>query len=297
MQLRGIFAAVTTPFEASTGEVDVAAFRRNAQFVLDAPLAGLVLFGSTGEGVLVDRDERSGMLAAARELLDGRLLLAGAGAESTRATIRLCRDAASAGADAVLVQPPGFFRSLMTPRALLDHYARVADASPVPVILYQVPVPFRSVDLELPLIAQLSEHPNIIGVKDSSGDVTALRELERTCVREFAVIVGTAAVLRDALDAGACAGILALAAIAPHECTEIYRLWQSGEREESARVQATAADLHRAVVGRFSVPGIKAALDFLGLPGGAPRPPMQPLDAADRAAVEAAIGAATRISR
>lgn len=297
MELKGIFAAVTTPFAESTGAVDVGAFRANAQFLLEAPLAGLVLFGSTGEGVLVDGSERAGMLAAARELLGERLLLAGAGAESTRAAIRLCRDAAAAGADAVLVQPPGFFRSLMTPAALLDHYTRVADGSPVPVILYQVPAPFRSVDLDLPLIAKLSGHPNIVGVKDSSGDVAALAELERTCRPGFAVIVGTAAVLRDALDAGACAGILALAAIAPHECTEICRLWTSGELEESGRVQGVAADLHKAIVGRFSVPGIKAALDLLGLPGGAPRAPLQPLGAAERAMVEAALKAALRAPR
>lgn len=297
MELRGIFAAVTTPFTDATGEVDAGAFRTNAQFLLEAPLAGLVLFGSTGEGVLVDARERSEMLAVARELLGQRLLLAGAGAESTRATIALCRDAATAGADAALVQPPGFFRSLMTPAALLDHYTRVADASPVPVILYQVPVPFRSVDLDLPLIAKLSGHPNIVGVKDSSGDVAAIAQLERTCRPGFAVIVGTAAVLRDALDAGASAGILALAAIAPHECTEIHRLWQSGEREESGRVQAAAADLHKAVVGRFSVPGIKAALDLLGLAGGAPRPPLQPLGAAERAMVAAALKAASRAPR
>ena len=297
MELKGIFAAVTTPFDAANGDVDVGAFRKNAHFLLDAPLAGLVLFGSTGEGVLVGRDERAGMLAAARDLLGERLLLAGCGAESTRATIRLCREAAAAGADAVLVQPPGFFRSLMTPAALLDHYSRVADASPVPVILYQVPMPFRSVDLDLPLIARLSEHPNIAGVKDSSGDVAALGELDRTCREGFAIIVGTAGVLRDALEAGASAGILALAAIAPHECTEIYRLWQSGEDEECARVQAVAAELHKAVVGRFSVPGIKAALDALGLPGGAPRSPIQPLAATDRAIVEDAMKRASRIPR
>lgn len=297
MQLKGIFAAATTPFTATTGEVDVAGFRRNAEFLLDAPLAGLVLFGSTGEGVLVDRDERGEMLAAAREMLGERLLLAGTGAESTRASIGLCRDAAAAGADAVLVQPPGFFRSLMTAPALSDHYARIADASPVPVVLYQVPAPFRSVNLDLPLIARLARHPNIVGVKDSSGDVASLRELERTCGDGFAVIVGTAAVLQDALDAGACGGILALAAIAPLECTEIYRLWQSGEREEAARRQSVAAELHRSVVARFSVPGVKAALDFLGLPGGLPRPPIQALGAAERAMVEDAMTAAARAPR
>jgi 4-hydroxy-2-oxoglutarate aldolase len=295
VQLTGVLAAATTPFDATTGEVDVDGFRRNAQFMLGAPLAGLVLFGSTGEGVLVDPDERTELLAIARELLGDRLMLAGTGAESTRAAIRLCRAAAAQGADAVLVHPPGYFRSLMTPTALLEHYTAVADASPVPVVLYQVPVPFRSVDLELSLIARLSRHPNIVGVKDSTGDVAALRELGRVCADGFALIVGTAAVLQDALDAGACAGILALAAIAPHECAEISHLFKSGEREEAARVQAVAAPLHRAIVARFGVPGVKAALDFLGLAGGPSRSPLQALGPAERAMVEDAMKAASPI--
>lgn len=297
MQLNGIFAAVTTPFDAATGDVDAAGFRRNAQFLLDAPLAGLVLFGSTGEGVLIEPAERAGLLAMAREMAGNRLVLAGAGAESTRATIRLCRDAAAAGADAVLVQPPGYFRSLMTASALFAHYTAVADASPVPVVLYQVPVASRSVELELSLIARLSGHPNIIGVKDSTGDPAALAELHRTCADGFAVIVGTAAVVLDALDAGASAGILALAAIAPQECAEIYRLWLSGERDEAARVQAAAAPLHRAIVARFGVPGVKAALDVLGLAGGPPRPPLLALDPAERAMVEEALRSALAIQR
>lgn len=292
MQLKGIFAATTTPFDSTTGDVDVDGFRRNAQFLLDGSVAGLVLFGSTGEGPLVDADERGEMLAVARDMIGDRLLLAGTGAESTRATIRLCRTAATAGADAVLVQPPGYFRSLMTPQALFEHYTRVADASPVPVVLYQVPPPFRSVDLDIPLIVRLAEHPNVIGVKDSTGDLAALREL--AAGRDgFAVIVGTAAVLHDALDAGACAGILALAAFAPYECTEIYRRWQSGEREGTARLQVEAARLHRAVVAQFSVPGVKAALDLLGLAGGPPRSPLRALGPAERATIEEAMRSLT----
>jgi 4-hydroxy-2-oxoglutarate aldolase len=297
MRLHGIFAPATTPFDPATGELDLAGFRRNATFLLDAPLAGLVLFGSTGEGVFVDEDERTRLLEAARGMMDGRLLLAGTGAESTRATIRLTRAAAAAGADAVLVQPPGFFRPFMTPAALEAHYTAVADASPVPVVIYQVPVPFRSVDLDLALIARLSRHPNIVGVKDSTGDLAALGELVRTSADGsddgsaggFAVLVGTAAVLHDALGAGAVGGILGAAVVAPAECAEIYDLWRRGERAEAERLQTVVAPLHRAVVAKFGVPGVKAALDFLGLAGGPPRPPLQPLGAVDRAAVEAAL--------
>ena len=288
MRLQGIFAPAATPFDAA-GDLHIEGFRRNTAFLLDAPLAGLVLFGSTGEGVLIDEDERVRLLEAAQALMDGRLLLAGTGAESTRATIRMTRAAAAAGADAVLVQPPGYFRSLMTPAALEAHYTRVADAAPVPVVLYQVPVPFRSVDLDSGLIARLSRHPNIIGVKDSTGDVAALAELVRACDDDFAVIVGTAAALLDALDAGASGGILGVAAFAPERCCEIDRLWREGRRDEAREVQAAVAPLHRAVVARFGVPGVKAALDLRGLAGGRPRPPLEPLGAEDRVAVEAAL--------
>ncbi len=297
MNLHGVFAPTTTPFDAATGDVDPAAFRKNAEFLLETPIAGLVLFGSTGEGVFIDEGERTELLEIAGDMMDGRLLLAGTGAESTRATIRLSRAAAAAGAHAVLVHPPGYFRSLMTPAALEAHYFAVADSSPVPVVLYQVPVPFRSVDLDLPLIACLSRHPNIVGVKDSTGDLAALRELVRTCDEKFAVIVGTAAVLHDALGAGACAGILGLAAFAPAECTEIYRLWKENDREAAIRIQEVAAPLHRAVVAKYGVPGVKAALDLLGLPGGLPRAPLQPIGADDRAAVEAALVSARLSSR
>ena len=293
-RLHGIFAPATTPFDPATGEVDVAGFRRNAAFLLDAPLAGLVLFGSTGEGVYVDEDERTRLLEAARGMMDrsdGRILLAGTGAESTRATIRLTRAAAAAGADAVLVQPPGFFRPFMTPAALEAHYTAVADASPVPVVIYQVPVPFRSVDLDAALVARLSRHPNVAGVKDSTGDVAALGELARTCEEGFAVLVGSAAVLHDALEAGACGGILGAAVIAPAECAAIHYCFRRGEGAEAERLQALVAPLHRAVVAKLGVPGVKAALDLLGLAGGPPRPPLQPLGVDDRAAVEAALGA------
>ncbi len=292
MQLKGVFAPTTTPFDRSTGEVDLAGFRRNARFLLDTPIAGLVLFGSTGEGVFIDETERPPLLEAAREIAGQRRVLAGAGGESTRATIRMSCAAAAAGADAVLVHPPGYFRSLMTPAALHAHYSAVADNAPVPIVLYQVPVPFRSVDLDLPLIAELSRHPNIIGVKDSTGDLAALRELVRTCDPGFSVIVGTAAVLHDALDAGACAGILGLAAFAPAECAAIHQLWEAGQGAEAARIQARAAPLHKAVVARYGVPGVKAALDFIGQVGGPTRPPLLPLDPVDRGQVEQAVTAA-----
>lgn len=278
VDLTGILAPVTTPFDPVSGEADVVALRRNARAWLEAPLGGLVLFGSTGEGLLLEEDERTAMLEGVREVAGPeRLVLAGTGAESTRATIRLSRAAAAAGADAVLVQPPAYYRPQLTPEALRDHYSAVADASPVPVILYQVPSAYAGVDLEAGLVAELAHHPNIIGIKDSTGDLRALGALVETCPPQFTVLVGSGAVLYGALEVGARGGILAVALLAPHAACEIYRRKREGDEAGAGRIQERIAPVHRTVVGGFGVPGVKAALDLLGLSGGPTRSPLKPL--------------------
>lgn len=269
------------------------AFRRNARAWLEAPLSGLVLFGSTGEGLLLEDDERIRILESVREATgEDRLLLAGTGAESTRAAIRLSREAAAAGADAVLVQPPGYYRPQLTPEALRDHYTAVADASTVPVLLYQVPPAYTGADLQSGLVAELANHPNIVGIKDSTGDLKALGTLVDTCRSDFAVLVGSGAVMYGALEVGACGGILAVAVLAPHAACELYQLKQEGDEPGAGRIQERLAPLHRAVVAGHGVPGVKAALDLLGLVGGPTRPPLMPLGDEGRAAVREALQAA-----
>ncbi|HEX5725033.1 MAG TPA: dihydrodipicolinate synthase family protein, partial [Longimicrobiaceae bacterium] len=196
MELAGVFAPATTPFDPVTGDADLVSLRANLRAWLRAPLAGVVLFGSTGEGVLLDEDEKVRLVEGTREVVDGgRLLLAGTGAESTRATVRATRAAAAAGADAVLVQPPAFYRPLLTAEALRDHFTAVADASPVPVILYQVPPRFSGIELHPGLVGELSRHPNVAGIKDSSGDLKTLGALADACRGECAVLAGSGAVL------------------------------------------------------------------------------------------------------
>lgn len=292
LDLTGIFAPVTTPFDAVTGEVDVVAFRRNVRSWLEAPLSGLVLFGSTGEGVLLDEAERTAMLDAVREIVGPeRLILAGAGAESTRATIRLCASAAEAGADAVLVQPPTYYRPQLTPEALRDHYAAVADASPIPVVLYQVPPAYAGPELPAGLVAELARHPNIVGIKDSTGDLKWLGDLVDACPSEFQILVGSGAVLYGALEVGACGGILAVSLLAPHAACEIFRLKREGDEAGAGKLQERIAPVHRAIVGGLGVPGMKAALDLVGLTGGPPRSPLKPLKEKERAAVRGALEA------
>lgn len=293
LQLAGVFAPLTTPFHPNTGEVDPAAMAANAHALLRAPLTGVVLFGSTGEGVLLDADEKQRLLEAVRDAVPGdRMLLAGTGAESTRATIRATKEAAERGVDAVLVQPPAFYKPQMTPEALREHFRTVADASPVPVILYQVPPRFSTVELVPGLVGTLMHHPNIIGIKDSTGELKSLGALVDACGPHGTVLVGSGAMLYGALETGARGGILAVALLAPGECAEICAAYAGGDLARAGRLQERIAPVHHAVVGKLGVPGVKAALDLLGLAGGSPRPPLQPLRDREREAAGDALRAA-----
>jgi 4-hydroxy-2-oxoglutarate aldolase len=293
VELSGVLAPATTPFDPVSGEVDLVSLRANLRRWLEAPLSGVVLFGSTGEGVLLDEDEKARLTAGCREVVDGgRLLLAGTGAESTRAAIRQARAVAAEGADAVLVQPPSFYRPLMTPSALRDHFLAVADASPVPVLLYQVPPRFSGVEMEPGLVGELARHPNVAGIKDSSGDLRTLGALIDACAGRAAVLAGSGAVLYAALEMGAAGGVLAVALLLPAECARLCEAFAAGRLAEAGGLQERIAPLHAAVVGGLGIPGVKAALDALGMHGGAPRPPIEPLRSRDGGRLADALAAA-----
>ena len=293
MELKGVFAPATTPFDPVTGEADLVSLRANLRAWLGAPISGVVLFGSTGEGPLLDEDEKARLTEGARDVVDGgRLLLAGTGAESTRATIRATRAVAEAGADGVLVQPPAYFRPAMTPDVLRDHYLAVADASPVPVILYQVPPRFSTVELPAGLVGELMKHPNVVGIKDSTGDLKTMGALVEACAGRGAVLAGSGAMLYGALETGAVGGILAVSLLAPAECAALCRAFAEGRLAEAGRLQEMLAPLHKTVVADLGNPGVKAALDALGLHGGPPRPPLKSLRAKDLPRVHDALAAA-----
>jgi 4-hydroxy-2-oxoglutarate aldolase len=293
IELAGIYAPATTPFDAVTGDADVVAMRANVRAWLEHPLAGVVLFGSTGEGLLVDDDERARVLDGVRDVVDdGRALLAGVAAESTRAAVRLAHLSADHGADAVLVQPPAYYRPALTAEALRDHFRAVADASPVPVVLYQVPPQFSGIELAAGLVGELAQHPNIAGIKDSTGDLRTLGAYVDACGGRCAVLVGSGAAAFGALETGAVGGILAVSLLAPAEAAALYARWRAGDGAAAGRLQERIGPVHRAVVAQRGVAGIKAGLDMLGLTGGAPRPPLRPLRERDRAEVRAALESA-----
>ena len=195
-------------------------------------------------------------------------------AESRRGTIAQIKRAAEAGADAVLVITPHFYRSSITQQALVDHYRAAADASPVPVLLYSMPA-LTGIKIEPETAAQLSEHPNIIGIKDSSADVAKLQETIKLTGDDFAVLTGNGTVLHEALRAGACGGILAVGCVAPGICIEIFRAVESGDMDRAALLQTKLTPLATAVTTRFGIGGLKAGLEMKGFAGGAVRLPLR----------------------
>jgi 4-hydroxy-2-oxoglutarate aldolase len=222
IDLSGTFLPVTTPFDPVTGDIDVVAFRANLRHWFQSPISGILVSGSTGESVLLDDEERTTLLEAAADVVpDDALLIAGTGSESTRHTIRLTVQAAEAGADAVLVSPPAYYRGAMTPAVLARHYRAVADASPVPMLIYQVPLRLSTLDLPTGLVGELSQHPNIVGIKDSRGKLELVGELVEQTGDDFQVLVGSGALLYGALETGAVGGIVAVGLLAPAEAAAI----------------------------------------------------------------------------
>lgn len=280
IDLSGVHVPATSPFDPVTGEIDLVGMRSNVRRWLDGGIRGIVIAGSTGESALLDEGERVHLAEASRGLVsaDG-LVIVGTGLESTRATIRLNRAVADVGADAVLVQPPAFFRGAMTPDVLRTHYTRVADESPIPVILYQAPLKLSTLELPTGLIAELSGHPNIVGIKDSRGNLDLLGELVEQTREGFQVLVGSGALLFGALMTGAVGGILAVADLAPRESVEIYRTFLADRTAAAGAIQERIAPVHNGIVGGMGVPGVKAAMDMLGYRGGSPRGPLPPFPA------------------
>lgn len=276
VDLSGTFLPVTTPFDPVTGDVDVVAFRANLRQWFQHPLSGVLIAGSTGEAAFLDEEERATLVEATAEVVpQDAFVIAGTGLESTRHTIRLTKRVAEAGADAVLVSPPAFYKGAMTAGVLARHFKAVADASPVPVLIYQVPLRLSTLDLATGLVAELSQHPNIAGIKDSRGKLELIGELVEHSADDFQVLVGSGALLYGALETGAVGGIVAVGLMAAAEAAEISVAFREGRTADAGRIQERIAPVHREIVGGMGVPGIKAALDLLGLHGGPPRPPLE----------------------
>jgi 4-hydroxy-2-oxoglutarate aldolase len=214
---------------------------------------------------------------ARKRIPSSMTLLAGTGLESTQATINLTKEAADRGADAVLVKNPFYFKSQMTFDVYKTHYEAVADASPIPVIIYNVPV-FTGVPLQSKLVIGLAKHPNIRGLKDSSGDPKLISEVVwNTEGLNFGVLAGAAATLLPAMVAGARGGIIALACAAPKATLALYRAFAAGDYQKAAHIQRIIAPAAGAVTEKHGIAGLKGGMDLEGFEAGLPRKPLLPL--------------------
>jgi 4-hydroxy-2-oxoglutarate aldolase len=275
MQLHGIYCPITTPFHDGRGAVDKLAY--NLEKLAAAGLAGYVLFGSSGEAPFIPVAERIELIKAARAAIpSSRRFIVGTGFESTFETIAFTKQAADLGADCALVLTPNYYKNQMNDEVYERHFVSVADKSPIPVILYNVPV-FTGIDLSAKVVKKLSNHPNIIGIKDSTSNLAKMIELT-TLPRRFNVLVGNAVNFLTGLFLGAQGAVLALCNLAAKPCVEIYDLYGKGDHDEARQRFLRVLPLVNKVIAPYGIPGIKAGMDMLGYFGGLPRAPLLAVD-------------------
>ncbi len=295
LDLSGIFPPIPTPFEAD-GRLAFGRLEGNLQRWNRLPLRGYVVGGSNGEFPLLTLDERVEVVRAARgAAAPGRRILAGSGMESTRATIELTRRMAEAGAEAALVVTPSYYRGRMSAAALTKHYLAVAEASPIPIVLYNVPAN-TGVDLPVEAAVDLSRHPNIAGMKESGGDVAKISRILQACDHDFQVLAGSAGFFLGALAVGSVGCIAALANLAATELDGLLKAFRSGDMETARSMQQRLVEANAAVTSLFGVAGLKAALDAMGFYGGPVRSPLQPLNEDERGRLEAILRQAGLLS-
>jgi len=286
--LKGIIPPVVTPFDRQ-GKIDEGLFRENLHKLVGIGLSGVLVAGSTGEAPYLEERERLRLVEVARDQVRApEILIAGTGLESTDATVRLSQEAVARGADAVLVLTPNYYKSKMDADTLAAHYRTVARKVPRPVIIYSIPQ-FTGLYLEPATIRKLSQIPNLVGLKESSGDIRFVRAVLRQVRPGFRVLVGSVVIVYQALRAGVVGGVLGQASFAPELCVGLYQAFLQGKRKTALEFQERLIPLGQKIALPFGVPGIKAALDLSGYAGGFPRAPLAPLGPAAREAVAAAL--------
>jgi 4-hydroxy-2-oxoglutarate aldolase len=277
MDFSGVFPALTTPFDAD-GSVSLSDLKHNILLYNKTDLAGYVALGSTGESVLLTHAEMEGVLITVKEnAAKEKKLIAGCGAESTAVTIERVKRAAEIGYHVALVKTPYYYKPFYKAEAQIAHFRRVADASPIPVMLYSVPI-FTGVALDPTDVATLSEHPNIIGIKDSSGNIPALAEMIAITPPGFQILVGSAATVYPSLTIGARGAILALACALPEKCAALYQLYRHGQLELAREMQNVLVRASKTFMSEMGIAGIKFVMDQRGYRGGDPRLPLLPLE-------------------
>lgn len=295
MKFTGIFPPLTTPF-AADGSLSLEGLRSNVAKYNATRVSGYVATGSTGEAVLLTREETEQVWATVREAAaPGKMLIAGTGAESTAETIARTNRAADLGYQAALVKTPHYFKPQMTEDALTAYFFRVADAAKIPILLYSIPQ-FTSIAIEAPLVCRLAAHANIVGIKESSGNVHRIAEIIHMAPPGFQTLVGSAATFNASLAVGAVAGILGLACALPEACVQLYQAATNGNNERARTLQHQLLEPATVIVGGLGVAGVKYALDQVGYYGGPTRPPLLPLSDAQKKEVDALLAGVASLS-
>ncbi|HNV34954.1 MAG TPA: 4-hydroxy-tetrahydrodipicolinate synthase [Bacillota bacterium] len=280
--IKGVFAPIATPF-TDAGGLDFQSLKKNMEIWDKTRLAGYVVLGSNGEANFLTFDEKVSLVAEVARINEGRkLIIAGTGVETTAETIKLTAETAKAGAQAALVLPPFYFKAAMGNAALSMHYRAVADASPIPIMLYNMPGN-TGLNLTSGLVAELSNHPNIIGIKDSGGNIVQISEIVAKSKPGFIVFAGSGSFLLPTLAVGGKGTTAALANIAADELADIYDAFMAGDMQKAKQAQLKVMDINAAVTSKWGVPGLKAAMDMMGYIGGRPRLPMLPLPEKEKA--------------
>ncbi len=280
----GVFAPVATTF-AADGELDLEHYSSNLNWYAESALDGVAIMGSNGEYVSLSPEEKVRLIQAGVKAIGGRKkVVAGTGMESTRGTIELTKKAADLGVDFALVVTPYYYKPRYDKTAYVRHYHTIADASPIPVVVY-VMAAYTGVDLAVDTVVEIAKHENIVGIKDSGGNAPKVAELVARTPDDFSVLAGSANFLYPALCLGGKGGILALGNVAPSECQQIVRFFDQGDHSEALRLQQRMLEPNAAVTSRFGIAGLKAAMDMVGLHGGDPRPPLLPATDAERGAI------------
>ena len=276
MDLSGIYPALTTPF-AADGSLAIADLKYNIERYNRTGLAGYAVMGSTGETVLLSQGEWERVLIAVKEsAASGKRLIAGTGMESTADTIHRTKIAAELGYHAALVKTPHYYKPVYKPELLIAHYRRVADESPIPVLLYSVPQ-FTGITMEAPEVAVLAQHPNIIGIKESSGHVQRVGEMVSVVPSKFAVLTGGGGVVLPSLVIGAKGAILAAASALPERYVELYEMTRRGELDKARELQLALLQISKVFGSEAGIAGIKFVMDQRGYHGGLPRLPLLPI--------------------
>jgi 4-hydroxy-2-oxoglutarate aldolase len=279
--LSGVHPPIPTPFDAR-GAIAHDKLAENIARWCQTPLAGLLVLGTNGEFTYLDDEEKRAALRTARQAIPrDKLFIAGTGCESTVSTLRLTEEAATIGADAAMIITPSYYKSKMDAGAMRRHYLYLAEHSPLPIIIYNMPAN-TAVDLSAETVLELAQHPNIVGIKDSSGNVAKLGDILRAAPPHFQVLAGSASFLYAAMLLGAVGGVVALANIAPQLCCNLHEMARQGQHEAARQLQLRLIPPNTAVTSRFGVPGLKQALDWLGYYGGPPRLPLGALEPAQK---------------